>query len=105
MVLPGDFARWGGGSRSYSFANLGAGKLAGSLTRVRGPNIECEMVWIKADPDNTGDIWIGGADVSSDVGLELVAGDVFGWTPINNLNALYYVCSVAADKLQYVIVK
>lgn len=99
----GNFA-FGGIQRSYSFGHLAGGRLAGSINRTQGPNIPCEMVWIKADPDNTGDIFVGGNDVSSVVGVELSANDSLGWVPIKNLNLLYYVCTVAADSLQYIIV-
>lgn len=96
---------YGGIQRSYSFGHFLAGRLAGSLNVQHGPDEPCEMVWIKADPDNTGDVFIGGNDVNSIIGVELTANDVLGWIPIKNLNLLYYVCTVASDKLQYMIVR
>lgn len=89
---------------SYSFPNFATGTLAVGTGATRGPNISCEMVWLKADPDNSGQVYVGGADVSSTNGIQLEAGDVFGWIPIRNLNLLYTIGSAANQKLNYAIV-
>jgi|SRR5690554_5499564 hypothetical protein len=98
------FTRYGVGNAAYSFGSFAAGQLVGSVTRKQGPPIECEMVFLRADPENSGTIWIGGADVTSAVGYQLDAGDATGWIPIKQLDLIYYICENAADRLQYMIV-
>ena len=97
----GNFARFGG-QRSYSFNNMVAGQLTpGDLNRHNGPDIPCETVYIKADPDNTGQIYIGGNNVSATTGFQLGANDPVQYLPITNLNLLWYVCTVSTDRLHY----
>lgn len=94
-----------GANSSYSFGHFYAGRIAPSATRRQMPNIPCEMVFIKADPDNTGQVYIGGADVSSAIGMQLDAGEVTGWIPIKNTNLIWYICSSTAQNISYMIIR
>ena len=105
MGARNSFSRWGNVNGAYSFGSFATGLLAGSTSRRQAQPIPCEMAFIQADPDNTGKIWFGGPDVSSNLGFQLDAGDATGWIPINNLNLIYYVCENASDRLLYMIVK
>ncbi len=89
---------------SYSWSHFAAGYIAVGAAASQGPNIPCEMVYLKADPDNDGQVWVGGTDVSGLNGIQLEAGDVFGWIPIKNLNLLHVVGSDASQVLHYAIV-
>lgn len=51
---------------SYSFQHMASGYLVVGSSRGQGPNIPCEMVLLKADPDNAGQVYVGGNDVSDD---------------------------------------
>lgn len=102
--MSGSFNFAPGANNSYSFGHFYAGRIAPSTVRAQLPNIPCEMALLKADPDNGGNIYIGGEDVSSGNGLPLAAGDVTGWIPIKNLNLLWCICSVAGQNLSYMIV-
>lgn len=101
MGIQGSFA-YGGIQKSYSFPHFAAGRLAGSINRVQGPDIPCENVLIKAPLANTGIVYVGGNDVSSVVGYPLEAGNAV-LLPINNINLIYYVGTVAADSLRYIL--
>lgn len=96
---------YGGVQRSYSFPRAAAGRITGSTDRQQMPNVPCEQVFFRAHPDNTGNVYIGGNDVSSITGMPLAAGEWFPYAPIQNLNILYYVCDNTSDNLQYFIVR
>lgn len=103
MGKQGSFG-FGGEQRSYSFPRFAGGYIAVGASRLRGPHIPCEMVFLQADPDNTGQVWIGGSDVSGLNGMQLDAGDVTGWIPIQNLDLVYTIGSNASQVLHYLIV-
>lgn len=103
MGLTGSF-QFGGIQQSYKFAHQRTGQVVMALSRRQFPDTPCEMVWFKADPDNASDVFLGGNDVSSLVGIELTAGDVWGPIPIDNLNLYWYVGNNTTDRLQYQIV-
>jgi len=96
---------YGGNQRSYSFPFAGAGRLVGIVARTQMPDVPCEQVFFRAHPDNTGDVFIGGNDVSSVQGMILEPGDYSPYIPIQNLNILYYVCENTASHLQYFVVR
>lgn len=95
---------FGGEQRSYSFPRFAGGYLPVAVTATQGPNIPCEMVFLQADPDNTGQVWIGGSDVTGINGVQLEAGDMTGWIPIQNLNLVYTIGSDATQAVRYLIV-
>jgi hypothetical protein len=85
-----------------------SGELQGSATALQLPDIKCQLVCFKAQADNAGDVYIGGAGVTvpngtTDItsGLLLAPGDVSPWIPITNLNLLYRICDNAGDDLTY----
>lgn len=94
-----------GANSSYSFHEFYAGNINVGTARVQFPNIACEMVQFKADPDNSGQVYIGGADVTTGIGWQLEAGDMTGWIPISNVGLVYGIGSAASQKLHYMIVK
>ena len=89
-----------------------SGELAGSATAARFPDIQCNMVNIKAVASNAGNVYIGGSgvtvvDATTDTtsGIELSAGQETGFLPINNLNVLYRICDNAGDDVTYLVMK
>ena len=73
-------------------------------TRVKLPDIPCGIVTITALRNNTGYIYIGGADVSSMVyGDDLASKESFT-LQIANLNQLYIDSSVSGEGISYVAI-
>jgi hypothetical protein len=101
---------------AYHFVGAGvgyntvkSGELAGSATALQMPNVVCKMVKFKARGDNVGNVYIGGAGVTtpdgtsdSTTGFELDAGQETGWLPVDNLNTFYRICDQAGDDLTYI---
>jgi len=92
--------------------------IVGSLANIKGavvnvttagesvqlPNVPCSIVTVTALRDNTGFIYIGGADVSSTVfGDDLASKESFTFQ-IANLNQLYIDASVSGEGISYVAV-
>ena len=96
---------YGGVQRSYSFPFAAAHRLIGIIARQQMPDVPCEQVVFRAHPSNTGNVYIGGNDVSSVQGIPLEPGDWSPWFPIQNLKILYYVCDNTASHLQYFTVR
>jgi hypothetical protein len=94
-----------GANSSYSFKRFYAGNINVGVARVQFPNIACEMVQFKADPDNSGQVYIGGADVTTGIGWQLGAGDMTGWIPISNVGLVYGIGSAASQKIAYMTVR
>lgn len=76
------------------------------------PDVECTIVKFKALSSNSGNVYLGGANVevpdgiTDEVsGLELAPGDDSGWLPIANLNLLYRICDNNGDDLTYLILQ
>ena len=88
---------------------IASGELAGSATAVQMPDILIRAVTFKANADNTGNVYIGGAGVTvpngttdTTSGIELQPGDWLQFNVISNLNVLYYICDNASgDDLGY----
>jgi len=73
-------------------------------TRVRLPDVSCNIVTITALRNNIGYIYFGGADVSSTVyGDDLASKESFT-LQIANLNQLYIDSSVSGEGISYVAV-
>jgi hypothetical protein len=100
----GHFAK-GGVQNSYSFPFLATGQFIPGTTAKRLDNIPCEQVYIRAGTSNTGTIYVGGSNVSSAQGMTLAAGEFTPWLPIQNLNMLYAIGTVATDIIKYFIVR
>jgi hypothetical protein len=94
----------------YTLSTVQTGEVAGSITAVVLPSIECEMVNVKAQGDNAGNVYLGTSssatvcagttDITS--GFQLDAGQETGWLPITNLNKLYIICDNAGDDICYI---
>jgi hypothetical protein len=98
------FSKFGMANISYSFKEFAAGRVIVNSAK-QCPAIPCEMCNFTAGPSNTGVIYVGGANVSSVQGIPLQAGESTGWIPIENLNLVYIARSVAADVVNYMIVR
>lgn len=89
-----------------------SGERQGSATAVQMPNIPAELVWITAQDDNAGQVYLGGAGVTvpdgttdTTSGIQLEAGDTIGPLPISNLNLLYIICDNAGDDVSYLVLR
>lgn len=77
--------------------------VAAAGTRVQFTAQACIGVSIKADPDNTGVLYLGGATVAAANGRVIEAGGVLDLV-IDNLNRLYVDAANDGDKLSYLAV-
>ena len=75
------------------YGKIQSGERQGSATAVQLPDIPCRAVAISALSSNAGSVWLGGsgvtvADGTTDTtsGLELEAGDMTQFIPVDNLN-------------------
>lgn len=61
---------------------------------------------VKSDGDNTGNIYLGGRDVSSSAGLILAPGDFFTFPPMEtnayNLEDIWIDGSTSGDELKFI---
>jgi len=91
---------------------IASGEVSGSATAKQLPDIQCNMVMIKAVGSNAGNVYVGGSGVTvvngttdTTSGFELGAGEETGIVPINNLNVLYIICDNAGDDITYLAFK
>jgi hypothetical protein len=56
-------------------------------------------VIVKADNDNTDDVWVGGSAVADDDGYRLDAGESTPYIPAENLNEVYVIGGAASQKV------
>ena len=89
-----------------------SGELAGATSATQLPDVPCKLAMLKASTDNAGHVYVGGAGVtvangSTDVttGLQLAAGEVTPWLPIDNLNRLWRICDNVGDDLTYLVIR
>lgn len=87
-----------------TYSKFYAGRVAVGATASQLPSIPCGRVNFKADPNNAGDVFIGGADVTTGIGWQLDAAEETGWIPVNNLDAFYCIGSDGSQELSYMIV-
>jgi hypothetical protein len=93
-----------------SLKTIVTGEISGTITAKQLPDIPCSKVKIKAVRSNSGNVYIGGANVTKvagganneTAGYELDAGEETDWLPIDNLNKLYRICDNAGDELVYI---
>lgn len=95
-------------NEQITYTNISSGEVPGSTSATAFPTVTCRLVRVKAVLSNTGNVYVGGASVttpngSSDAttGLELAAGEDTGWIPLDNLNRLSYICDNAGDDTVY----
>lgn len=91
-----------------SYGTVACGELAGATSATQMPSVACSLIKFKAQYDNAGRVYIGGASVTkkdgttdTTTGLELQAGEETGWLPVTNANLLYRICDNTGDDLTY----
>lgn len=96
------------GSTLATYTSVASGELQGSASALQLPTISCKLVKFKAQYDNAGRVYLGGAGVTkkdgttdATTGLELAAGEETGWLPVANLNVFFRICDNAGDDLTY----
>ena len=82
----------------------GAQTLAGASAEVLGANIPCQGVLIKADPNNTGTVYVGKSDVTTDWadstgGFPVEPGASVG-VPCRNVNEVFII-GTASDRVAW----
>jgi len=78
--------------------------VAAAGTRVRLPDYPCQEVTVIARRANTGNIYVGGSDVSSAIyGVNLSAEQSFTFV-VSNSNLLYIDASVDGEGVSYVAI-
>ena len=93
---------------SVRYGKIQSGERQGSATAVQLPDIPCRAVAISAVASNAGSVFLGGASVSvpdgttdTTSGLELEAGDMTQFIPVDNLDVFYIICDNAGDDITY----
>ncbi len=88
---------------------VGSDRLKGAVenvvasgTRVQLPTYDCNEITLIAKKSNTGNIYVGGADVSSTVyGVVLAANESFTFA-VSNADLIYIDASVSGEGISYV---
>lgn len=87
----------------------GTGEIKEGTVAAQLPNVPCHMAILRAFTSNTGDVYLGGSNVTIEgtvtnttTGLKLEPGDYFGWFPISNLNLLYTIGEGTTNMLNYI---
>lgn len=97
---------------SRRIKTIATGEVAGSATAVVLPTISCDMIIIRAQSTNAGNVYLGtsssatvaAGNTDATTGLELDAGQDTGWLPLSNLNQLFIICNNAGDDITYMAV-
>ena len=94
------------------YTSVTSGEIAGSATAAQCPNIPCKAVMFTAVASNTGQVYLGGSGVTAPdgtadatSGIELQAGDMTPFIPVENLNIFYIICSSSGDDLCYLALR
>lgn len=73
-----------------------------SVTRLSNSSVHCRVVIIKADDDNSGNVYVGfDENVTTSTGFRLKAGQGVELV-INNLNKIYLIADSDDQKVYYV---
>lgn len=95
----------------YCNAGIVNGEIVGTTAATQLATVDCELVNIKAQNENLGNVYIGGSTVTAHLGttnttcgFQLNAGEETGWIPITNLNLLYNICDGLTDHSSYIAV-
>lgn len=102
-----------GQSSTRPYASLSvsdSGQLQPGTSIQTLPDKPCKLAKLKAGPDNTGRVSIGKLSTltsgnTANGGLILSAREETGWIPVSNLNKLACISTVAADWLEWLILK
>jgi hypothetical protein len=94
------------------FTQVLSGEVQGGTTAAQLPDIPCAAVNIKALADNSGNVYIGGENVTKPDGItdetsgfELDAGQETGWIEVANLNWLWMITDNNGDDITYMVLK
>lgn len=79
------------------------GSVSVGLTSAQLPDKAAERFMICASPSNLGNIFFGDENVTTSTGIALSAGEKSPLMPLDNLNRLYVIGSVASCSLSYII--
>ena len=92
------------------YNSIASGELQGSATALQMPDITIRSVTFKANADNVGNVYIGGAGVTvpdgttdTTSGVELQPGDWLQFNQVSNMNLFYRRCDNAGDDLTYLV--
>jgi hypothetical protein len=96
---------FGGIQNSYSFGRFAAGRFVVGTASINLDDIPCEQVVFRSHPDNASNIFLGGSDVSTTVGMILEPGDFSPYIPVENLRLIWVIADGATQNLQYFIVR
>lgn len=99
-----------GASATQYLTPKGTGEIGVGATEVQGPDIECKMAMIVADPGNSGVVYVGlktgvtVTDGTTDItsGIPRSAGQDTGWLFVGNLNELFFIASGAGQSVAYI---
>jgi hypothetical protein len=85
-----------------------SGEIQGSASAAQCPDLICRAVTFKANADNVGNVYIGGAGVTipdgttdTTSGVEMQPGDWMQFNPCSNINIFYYICDNTGDDFGY----
>ena len=67
---------------------------------ISGAGATCKRLDVMAKLNNTGDIWIGGADVVVDKGIKLSPGDFYS-IDIDNTGDVYVISTEDGEDISY----
>lgn len=89
-----------------------SGEVQGGTTAAQLPDVPCVKVLFKAQADNAGNVYLGGANVTvpdgvtdQTSGLTLDAGEQTDWIQIDNLNRFWMITTNNGDDLSYIVLK
>ena len=77
---------------------------AGTAEQLTDTDTPCKFVNIFAKAGNTGNVFVGGVNVSSSRGMVLEQARSTDWMQIDNLNKIYVDVATGGDGVQYAYV-
>lgn len=94
-------------SAMFSYNKIASGEVSLSDTAAQLPDVACHYATLKANPGNSGIVYVGGegvtaADMETDQtsGFPLSAGEQLD-VVVANLNMLYAIATTDGDSLSY----
>ena len=84
---------------------MAVGVITVGTVAVAGPDVTLardRAVVLTAEVANTASVFVGRSDVATDTGFEITPGGGLVVT-VKNLNALYFISSVANQKVRYAV--
>lgn len=85
--------------------NVVSGTVEIDVSPTRFPNVPCRLVYIQANPDNSGVVVIGDADIMTTArGLVLQPGDILPAMLVDNLRQ-FYINGANGDFVNYLVIR